>query len=807
MLLTSSLCALALLGAQAPTPGTLNVGGQSVPLRLTQSVPTPFPAELLDWKGLGYLGEQKGAVATPYARVSDWSGVAKQFPGIKLDGASVWRSRIVVFTRAETLGKDPNGLLILNRRALTETQTQDVLEAIARATALIDTKYGGQIDFRPDVSVESEPARDASDQGFGPAFAEAYFSTRINGGAYDAEDKVFRGPFNSAFYVMPGYPASTPGHAVVNWTPVDRIGTGATWVGANPSATGVWQFDPGVVEAQILAAFDAQVGERLRQQGILPGGAPSPAAATLAASVSEPDPAAYVDRLAAKASASLVVNPEFSFPLAHSWYANGMEAALADDPNAGKVLKVTEKSVDRGGAIALPVRTDQAPIADLEKTPVLTFQARSTSKDPITVRLYDEAGHSVWVSLGADPLTASAPDPATAEAPFDHSGQWQTIAVDLRPFAKAAGLTAVTGMSIEPSPHALVADAMELGIAEYFFNDFKFAAEGAKALLTFPAPSMTDPNPVARALAASQATASSPELIAMLKDDSTVVRLNAAEAFTRIKDPTAESALIVTADDFANAIQERILTALSQLGTDPAMTKIRQVLRLSLNEPGRAMSARLLGKTGENKYSGDILLLFTSRESATKVAALDAMSNIKSVESKFRIGFLRNEDPLVRYHVIELTDMKSADYLGAISWHAVNDPSDLVRAEAYRKLIESGDPKYVQEGLKGVKDDSTYVRHLVLVYLAEHPIAAARPALLQAVADRSATVRADALMGFAALPGEVKLEEVANVLADKSPTVLIALARLAKAKNLKLPQTTLDTMKASPVPEVVAAGS
>ena len=50
---------------------------------------------------------------------------------------------------------------------------------------------GGAVALVMEVDVESEWMRDSGPSAFGAAFARNYFEGRINGGTYEAEDKVF----------------------------------------------------------------------------------------------------------------------------------------------------------------------------------------------------------------------------------------------------------------------------------------------------------------------------------------------------------------------------------------------------------------------------------------------------------------------------------------------------------------------------------------------------------------------------------------------------------------------------------------
>ena len=162
-------------------------------------------------------------------------------------------------------------------------------------------------------------------------------------------------------------------------------------------------------------------------------------------------------------------------------------------------------------------------------------------------------------------------------------------------------------------------------------------------------------------------------------------------------------------------------------------------------------------------------------------------------------------EPAVKLAVIRTADPTVEKVQAPLLWSAVNEPSDRVRAESYIKLIQAAGESNKSEGYKGVRDDSTFVRKLVVQYLTEHPSEDHRNALRIAIADKSAAVRAAALEGFAQLEKGASSDEIANVLDDQNSDVQLALIDFSKKKGMKLPPKTLSTMLSSPDRRVSAA--
>jgi HEAT repeat protein len=779
--------------------GAIMVEGKSIPLRLVTTPAPAIPDQYLAWRGFAYLGGQPGAVYSPYRAVYDWKPVSDAYAGAKDKQGSIWKTKIVLIARTETVARDSAGILEWNRDAVFAERIQSTLESIARVKAWFKAKFDGQVDVVPDVSVEYDILRDYTGEAvpFGSEFAKSYFGPRMNGGVYDAEDKVFRGPYNSAIYILPGYEEQPLAMQVVNMTPVTGV-----YLGSSRSA----QYDSGQFEASLIGAIEAQIGWRVRSQGFTgPGaGAELPNPWTLASMVGIPPTPDLLDRL--RKAQPLDLKPSnLSLPEVETWQTDGVDASIIQDDQRGPVLKFTEHKGARQGGIGLPIRTDGKPIALIAENPTLSFDVRSTHRNKLSIRIQGEGDKQFWVSIGRNPMLARPSGAAIASVPFEPNGMWQHEAIDLKALAATAGITQVVGLAIEPSPDAAMADLEGAGAGDYFFDAINLSAAPAAAPLAMPNASATSEDSIARALFAAHATATSTELIALLADKDAIVRLNATTAYEQIKDPAAEAALIANASDINPAIQESALRALSFQGTDAALAGIRDTLKFTPDEHAKSVAAQMLAKTGDKKYAGDVVLLFTTIGWQPKIEAVDAMTLLKEIDPKFRLAFLRNENPAVRLEVLRQADLKNPETIERLEWYAVNDPFDLLRATAYDQLIASGDPNLMTQGYAGVRDDSVCARVMVLDYMAAHPAETHRKALLLALTDHSPVVQAAALKAFSAMPGDVALAELDPVVAEENPDVQLALIALSRAKNLQLPNSTTDKMKASPDARVVQA--
>jgi hypothetical protein len=161
------------------------------------------------------------------------------------------------------------------------------------------------------------------------------------------------------------------------------------------------------------------------------------------------------------------------------------------------------------------------------------------------------------------------------------------------------------------------------------------------------------------------------------------------------------------------------------------------------------------------------------------------------------MAFLDQEEPAIRFAVVQEADPKEDTVRRRLEWSAVNDPSDLVRAGCNCKLIQSADASVRAEGYKGVRDDSIWARIIFLDYMRLHPNDQHLSALKLAITDRNELVKTNAVLALAAQTG-ASLADLQGVLDDRNPEVQLAIFDSAKQRGWNLPASVLDGMRKSP---------
>ncbi len=790
------------VATQVPPVETVRLAGRSVPLVFSPSTVAPapsLPSEYLSWPGWKNLGGPSATLANLFGSPHDWTPqeIADYHTLKDAPGATVWKERFFLITRCNILDRFANGTVNARRFSLESPQIDAVLQSIARFSARVLLLTKGAVKLEPEVTLISDPASDEATMGrdeISPEFLTQMLAPRVNGGSFDADDHVFRGPYHGIMVVDAlARPVGPLAQFRVNGICATEI---PYFAGDTPIIAGQMDF-------QIQRAWISQVKQRSADLGWSFAGNDTETIVTLPCPWStllrldEPTAKERIERLGppiipAQDQAKIA----FSEPIHTAPIAPPFQVTLVADRDRGTVLNILEGGVARTGGVSIPWKAD----VNLTQTPDLKFWAKSQSPDPIALGI-QVPGKTIWVSLGADRLLTPNGDATTHfSLNFKPDGTWQSLQFSLGDLLKAAGSTEIKAIQIGVSPAANLAGRIQLEPIQVQFSDFELVATGPSALL-----SGTEDIPSA-IFAMAKATSSNPEWVGNLKSSSRLVRLNAIMVFQRLKDLGAEVPLSDLSNDIDVQLAEQAVKSLGFQGTESARELLRKTLRFALSENVRGAAATALSSTQDPKVAAEMMPLLGARSVPARLALIRALTTLSTPESAIvRMAMLQQEDPAVKLAVVESVDPAQEYQIGKLRWAAVNEPSDAVRSAAAIKLIQSPLPGLATEGYQAVKDDSVWVRVQIVTWLGEHPSDLHRDALRQAVVDRSPQVRAATLSAFAKQEKPVNIQEIANVLNDAHPDVQLALIALSVKQGLPLPPETLSMLKSSKDPRVINA--
>lgn len=465
----------------------------------------------------------------------------------------------------------------------------------------------------------------------------------------------------------------------------------------------------------------------------------------------------------------------------------------ATDTERGDVLSLRTIGLVRTGSALLLGRRNGPVVFDAATHPFLSFYVKALRPEPMDLIVVPSDGSADKKAriFGRWPVPSELGLTDTAsEIALPPGEGWHLVVVDLRKL----GVGTSAAVYLAANEYVTYWAATQAVAPNVLLDDLKVSktAPGPESELRTLAESVPAADSAAaegRALFAAKAGSDATEamitsLIALLKDPDDIVRLNAARAFTRIKSVAAEPSLGDLARNLEPRLAEAGLDALAYQDTPTAWAMVKKAIEVGPFDFTRVFAIRAYGRKMDPKSLATLSLALTSSSWRGRKYAAEAIGNLPSQPLPLVLmAFLVETNPAVRLAATKGALVSDEEVCKRLLWSAVNDPSDEIRAWSCMMLIASGNAMFVNEGLKGVRDDSVGMRKRLLQLLREKPSDTFRPALRLAVADTSPAVRAEALLTFAKIPGQVRAEEVQNTLNDPDPRVKVALAELRRVKG------------------------
>lgn len=755
----SLLAALLLTRPQAGAQGPL-------PAASANSVPD----NVREWTGFGYLPTGSRTLPAVLPTSTDWSTLNMEVA----PNAAVWRTKVVILRRVDRNQERGGKLFWPGHHDLPPASVTRVRRALVQLHSLAAALTKGSCNLVLDISEEADTL--TTDRGDLTKVVEKYLAPRFNGGRYDAEDGIFRGPYQSVIVI---HPLGGEGRETeVHQTPVTLVGLPDVYGldvdgGIATSLAQVWV--DSVRRRAALAGFTTwETGnlDRALPLGTLESPLPyvpnGDWAPVLAGADDTTDARLKLQAFSPKPSGPLAAGIA---TLATASIGPDTNAHLADDPQRGKVLVVDEIGFYRAGGFSLP-RPASGPSIDVSATPTLHFWMKSGSQDPVVIQVQTPDKGNVPYRLGVD-------------VPFAYDDTWHPVSLDL----KASGAKSVDGILIGPDAQTRASLRQTIGPITASFAEFKAGSDTPDARPAAENPSPNAITPEARAEWAATAGPGDARRL-LFKDPSEPVRANALAAALAQPDPADEPVLIDSGlYNYDPTVFGPAIRALGNAKTPNADEGLKKILRTAAADRARGLAAEVLADTHDPKLVALILPLNQARSRAARLSAVRALGKIPGNESALmRMAFLPQDDPEIKLETT-LTADANDDYQGRkLLWSAVNEPSDAVRLESLKRLSYATVKEFQAEGLKGVRDDSIAVRTGLLEAWALQPKKEFLPSIRLALTDKSPRVRAAALAALAANPEPIDEKDLTAAFADPDPSVARAVQALAKKRGIEAPK-------------------
>ncbi len=451
------------------------------------------------------------------------------------------------------------------------------------------------------------------------------------------------------------------------------------------------------------------------------------------------------------------------------------------------------------GSISLARAPHSAPLFP-DGTKSVHFKVKSKSEESYALNFLDEAGQTKQsiVFAGTAPIPAEVDPkmaPPTKFVGMTLDGEWHEIAFNL---SEIPELSTIHEIRLGPPPFGKYFPRADSRLQTISLTDLSLESTPAAALSAVPmsegAAFRTELGPITGVPTANQAAL----IRTAMASQSFVLKANAAALFESVVDPTFIPDLAKLATGATGDAAFFALRSLRHQETPEAQAAIRRTLEVGLFDANRRFAIDVLPAQIDPSYLSGINMLQVSLSWPSREACARALANIQGKEASiFILGLLDDQDPSVRLTVVNRLDPNNELHQRRLLYTAVNDPSEWVRASALCRLVDSTNPKLRAEGYKGVRDESSTVKAMLVRYLALSGNEESRGALRLAILDKNEDVRVATLDAFAGLPQGVQAEEIQNVFDDTRLPVLRAILHLARRTKMALPGNTVKAMRES----------
>ena len=441
----------------------------------------------------------------------------------------------------------------------------------------------------------------------------------------------------------------------------------------------------------------------------------------------------------------------------------------------------------------------------VEDYPFINFKLKSDGKAPLALA-FTVNGRRFVAMISGEPEQRLPGGGELARVKFVPSGTWQQVSYNLaEALPGTEGRRFVSEITLGDPRASVLNPHRSSRVNQHMIDDFeisKIAAQGAvtedpDAEISM-AGDLTSADPYLRALGISKATGTAEDLTAirqLLRDPDNTVRINAAAALGRIKDPESIPALL-DASRLERVPYPAVLMvrALAFQDTPESWAGLRTVIRQGrAEEMSVAEAARLMGEKQDPTFIEDLSILITAKSWSARQAGATAMGSLQTDPgAQMLMTYLLEVDPMVRLRVAQMARVDIDPVGRRMEWGSINDLSNIVRAYSYAALTRSADPLLRSRGYAGLKEDDPEIRRIVALSLG--PQEWNVTPLLGLLSDPVPAVRAAAVFSLMKMPGIRSFTEMSVLNGEYADEVLYPLLDAARERKIELPRAMIDRL-------------
>lgn len=199
------ICTIIAIGMLVPQGPTIRVGDRDVPVTWPDNGPSSKLASRFELDGMTFGFSPNGALRGPEVGDGSNKSYENAFSKVVSTRPDTWRVRVQLATATDIL--DRGSALRTRRGYLEKGDIDKVYSALAQFAAMASVESGGRYTFTFDIETDTEPQFQERSEGrvpFDASWLREYLWPRINGFDFKADDKVYRGPYDSVFVVHGG---------------------------------------------------------------------------------------------------------------------------------------------------------------------------------------------------------------------------------------------------------------------------------------------------------------------------------------------------------------------------------------------------------------------------------------------------------------------------------------------------------------------------------------------------------------------------------------------------------------------------
>jgi len=645
-----------------------------------------------------------------------------------------WKTLVWVSTRA-TVVSDSNGIR-QDRFFINDPEMDRIREALDLFEKSAEAESGGALDIQIDLKTDATPFYRLPSQAVDPLVSS--IRTRFNEASFESDDKSFRGPYSGVMIVDPQPGSWAEGSPLRKKNPVIsmRFGTPVGFLSLLPTNAGS---GTAAVAEDFLALWRGEVALKSGVEGRVTDWKTVPAPGSV---------------FWAKAQTG---TPISAFkPLEPTGLGLFGEITRGETEN-GPAIKVIVNSGPREGQFLL----QDGLGVDLGTTPLLEFWMRTTAIDPLELRLGNER-----VAIGWYPGATHWVEPT-------RDGKWQKVTVGL-----GAGKVDTIVLAVPDATRSQ--ENMQYGVREFEIAGIRFIKGDTP---------LTSAIPADESLRIALTSGSVADCEAALSNPATSVKLAALYRLAvGPNPPTIEGfkRLVELSKNPDPMVAVYAIRAMARSQTPEAAEALKYNLEVGPFEHSRLGAAWAMGEIGTEATTPLLATMLTAREWRSRLAGIEALAKFPTRENIIiMLAMLPDPEPENRRAICQEVDLKMDLANRRLLFMAVNDPVEEVRIAAYRNLLTNGLDEFRAEAMKGVREESPYVRSEVLRAMSNKPDAAYRRYILIGLSDKDPRVRYAAIEALWQQPGDIRREELESVLQDPDEEVRKAAIALAKARGIQ----------------------